>query len=242
MKNAVAAAQSTPSKLPVPSSEEQMKTRKKLERVYRTDDAKTRGDRLILADKLDKLAEQPGTTSVEIFVILQAATTLAASGGDLELAMSLGHKLSSTFSVDTIETDRSTISRFASDAQSKAAFDVLVPELQLLVHEAKRKERFDIAVAITEEVFQVSQKTAGSEHRKQLKTSGHKCEVNGSNSKSTKAQSKHSSKRRTIQNPICWSAVGYAGRGTNGIQVCPCWRLEVIWRLRKWQVRTLQDR
>lgn len=155
-------------RLPIPSPATQQQITKQVEEIYKPSAAKTRSQKLKLAEELLALGAKPDMTPEERFVLLRTAMDLANDGGNAALAVNAVDAIGAEFEVDGLAVKKKVLARFAEGPSDAARIKSFLEAVGGAIDEALAQDRYELAEDLATMASRVCMKPAGREYRKQV--------------------------------------------------------------------------
>jgi Concanavalin A-like lectin/glucanases superfamily len=144
----VAADNVAKKRLPVPSDAEQQRITKQLDEAYKTEPLPEK--QRALAEQFFTLADQPGTSPDERFMVLMKAVGLAAKVWDLNSALHGIDLLDAAYEVDSFEIKQRLIDDAVRLAASPEHAAAVLTAAEQIIEQAVAEERYDNALAMAD--------------------------------------------------------------------------------------------
>lgn len=136
---------SEPSRLPVPEADERREALKKVRDVFAAEYSdRSPQARFALATRLFSLASEVPEDTVQRYVLLTEARSLALEAADLPLVMSVNDRICDVFEVDTFSETTDILAQAARGARTDAARTDLMSYYLTTARQQLDQERFDV--------------------------------------------------------------------------------------------------
>ncbi len=155
---------STLNRLPVPSSADQQKALATLKDVFKDDfaAAKKAEDKVTLAEKLLKQAQETGDDAAAMFALIGEARVLAADAADAGLSVRLVSDLGSRFQVDPLELLADDLEKSAQKSHPSSAFKAIADVALEHLDEALEADAFPLAKRLSDVALAAARKAKDS--------------------------------------------------------------------------------
>jgi hypothetical protein len=134
--------------MPIPSEAEQKRIAKQLDEAYKTDPLPEK--ERALAEQLFALADQPGTSPDERYMVLMKAVGLAAKLWDLNSALHGIDLLDAGYEIDSFEIKQNVIDDAVRLAASPEHAAAAMTAAEQVIEQAVAEERYDNALAMAD--------------------------------------------------------------------------------------------
>jgi formylglycine-generating enzyme required for sulfatase activity/cytoskeletal protein RodZ len=155
----------TPARLPLPAEEARVKGLAMVHEVYKEEwaKAKTAGEKQALAKKLVEESRQSQGGAVERYALLEAAHELAMAAGDATAALDTAEEISRLYDVDTLDMKLAAVGKMLKAAKTAGQRTAVIEPACAVVEEAARKEKFELARQLGQQLLVEARKTHDSD-------------------------------------------------------------------------------